>query len=160
MVIVPNTFFREITERYYPFIYKFIESNLNENAIKHFSNLEISIDLVKEIEDNPPGQFSMDRNYLHPHISLGCMGLKHEYRDFWRSKGGSLREIYLLVLFHELAHIVLVLNYLDFYEEWLADDTSLCDPEIERNCNYLAEKFLRDNQLISTDRPACFYEEF
>ncbi|MCZ2845249.1 MAG: hypothetical protein O2U61_01925 [Candidatus Bathyarchaeota archaeon] len=85
----------------------------------------------------------MNSDFLNPYISISVQGTMFEYEECFGIRGWFLRDVYLLVLFLELAHIVLILNDFASHLDTLDDEVAVYELETEQNCNYIARKVFK-----------------
>lgn len=157
MKLIPNESMKIITKRYSKHIRYFVKINLKNPS--HYDALNVSLDYfeISEKDDMDCGRITMNSDYLYPKIRLFKNGIDHLHYNYFHFKY-TRRNTDLLVLFHELTHLFIALNDCENRKWFFEDPTAVIDDQEEEDmCNEMAERYLRENGLISLKKPPTYY---
>lgn len=158
MKLVPNDSAKMLVKENCELIHQFIIEHLDGlDKQQLLESLNIRIEQYEGNQNLSAGEIKVSKDYWDPLITLYKDALMIELADpYWQ--GWSFNQLRLLVLFHELSHMVILLSDIEgnmpFFKS--KDNIFWIDPEEETLCNVMAERFLRRNGFFSNVKNVYF----
>jgi len=133
----------------------FISDNLcSVSREKFYYNLSLKIGVVTgKLSDSAGKCVAKDGRFGLFHISLSLRGMKRFECEIKRLVYElSPEDFKLLILFHEVAHVIWMLNYHEIYEPFVMSKEAVVEepfhPDEENWCNQQAERFLMKLNIL------------